>query len=484
MKIFNYISVSVYVLLAIFLVLISAYYSASFNELFSIFLFLGLAILFLSLFKTYVMVVGLLILSFIQYYISLFITNPLIDNVDAILIVLLVISLKITEIRKGRDYSSHQNPIFKKYELFLIIFSLFLVISAFINEVPIAPASLGMFQLLKSFLLFYIGLYLSFSYKLNEQTVVKVTKFILFLLFIIAVLGILQFILGSNFSTTLHLVEVFRFGAVRATSIFEHPIVFGLVMVMTLLVAVGLYVYNKSSKRVIVYVSVFLFAVIASSTRQALLSFAFAIFILLLFEKKFKVLFGFLIGIVLLIVLFPEATINQFTDGLDFVEQVGDYYRYDAFLLSLNVLKDHLLIGVGPGRFGGYISYLYMSPIYEEYNFSFGRYKTLDMFWPHMWGELGIIGSFLFLFLLWFTISKTYVSRLNFQTNYLKGVTWGVTASLVSLFVSGFFNPVMEMSNIVIPLFLTSGILVGMSAKIEQTTAAKGNIKLEKDSDG
>lgn len=78
--------------------------------------------------------------------------------------------------------------------------------------------------------------------------------------------------------------------------------------------------------------------------------------------------------------------------------------RNAMFKTSLLIGMDHFPLGAGFGRFGGWISALYYSPLYYEYGLSnvYGLSEAQpsflqDAFWPHVIGELGFVGAALFI---------------------------------------------------------------------------------------
>ncbi len=72
------------------------------------------------------------------------------------------------------------------------------------------------------------------------------------------------------------------------------------------------------------------------------------------------------------------------------------YYRLFAFVQSLKLLVEHPLTGSGPGMFGGLASILWNSPVYDTWPVYFRdmafRIRSIDAFWPVVWGEYGMIG--------------------------------------------------------------------------------------------
>jgi O-antigen ligase len=67
---------------------------------------------------------------------------------------------------------------------------------------------------------------------------------------------------------------------------------------------------------------------------------------------------------------------------------------------GLPIVTDHLLLGVGPGRYGGAVSSIFPSPIYDEYDTGLFRFRTVHNFWLHLLGESGALGTSVFLALM------------------------------------------------------------------------------------
>lgn len=64
---------------------------------------------------------------------------------------------------------------------------------------------------------------------------------------------------------------------------------------------------------------------------------------------------------------------------------------------GLRIIHDHLLLGVGPGRYGGAAATIIPSPVYEEYDTDLAGFRTVHNFWLHLAGEVGAIGLAVFL---------------------------------------------------------------------------------------
>jgi hypothetical protein len=78
------------------------------------------------------------------------------------------------------------------------------------------------------------------------------------------------------------------------------------------------------------------------------------------------------------------------------LETIRGNLRFTLFQDTLPIIRDHLWLGVGPGRFGGNIALITDSPLYAQYHFPPFHYATggqLDMFWTHTVAESGILGT-------------------------------------------------------------------------------------------
>ena len=77
---------------------------------------------------------------------------------------------------------------------------------------------------------------------------------------------------------------------------------------------------------------------------------------------------------------------------------LGGDLRTLFILNAIPIIRDHPLLGVGPGRYGGAVADNYGTPIYEQYDtdrlFWDPQQRTVDNFWLHILVETGIVGFF------------------------------------------------------------------------------------------
>jgi O-antigen ligase len=65
---------------------------------------------------------------------------------------------------------------------------------------------------------------------------------------------------------------------------------------------------------------------------------------------------------------------------------------------AIPIIRDHPVLGAGPGRYGGAVARNEGSPLYDEYTAgTVPREQTVDNFWLHLLAEFGIAGSLVLL---------------------------------------------------------------------------------------
>ena len=92
----------------------------------------------------------------------------------------------------------------------------------------------------------------------------------------------------------------------------------------------------------------------------------------------------------------PPPLFDSTADRLGNVTQADDV-RAHFLRDGLRIVNDHPLLGVGPGRYGGAAATIIPSPVYEEYDTSLFGYRTVHNFWLHLLGEVGALGTAVFL---------------------------------------------------------------------------------------
>jgi putative inorganic carbon (HCO3(-)) transporter len=94
----------------------------------------------------------------------------------------------------------------------------------------------------------------------------------------------------------------------------------------------------------------------------------------------------------------PPAVADWIGSTVDRFDDLGGGDLRIRFLTDgLRIIDDNLLLGVGPGRYGGAAATILGSPVYDEYDTQLFGFRTVHDFWLHLTGEVGVIGVAVFL---------------------------------------------------------------------------------------
>jgi len=279
--------------------------------------------------------------------------------------------------------------------IFLSFFGVMAMISGLVNGNPFLVTVLGVGDYAKYFLVIpFIGLFIN---KREYLDLLLRTLHILTLIF--CIVAIIQFfchlagvplsILGEG------MYSLRRFGILRVSSLLTHPNIFGFYTL--LFFTIDIHVHRRLRWQNVL----FSLGIVLSTSRMVWAAFvAILILFFLANSSRWK---RFQPAIVVGIMTFLVFSYNVFVSmGWVYAFRVYSYFK------SLSILKDNLVWGVGPGMYGGIISLLFHSPVYEKYNFSLfwfqelQAYRSIDQFWMQSLVELGIMGTSIFLVLLFF----------------------------------------------------------------------------------
>ncbi len=142
------------------------------------------------------------------------------------------------------------------------------------------------------------------------------------------------------------------------------------------------------------------------------------------------------------------------------------------YVTGWRIAEDRFPLGAGFGRFGGYVSQLRYSPLYDEYGLSniYGLSRETpsymqDTYWPHILAETGLFGALVllaFFFLLWQRCVHVARKSPNEQTRVI-----ALAASMVlieGLIESG-VAPVFEITLLAYTIAIPLGITLVLGAR-------------------
>lgn len=145
----------------------------------------------------------------------------------------------------------------------------------------------------------------------------------------------------------------------------------------------------------------------------------------------------------------------------------ADEYRGTFLYKALQAFGDYPVLGAGPGRFGGWVSVNYKpSSLYAEYGFSTQGISSIDMFWPHLLVETGIIGTIAYC-TIYLTMMVGTWSQLRESRNQDRESCVNLTLARALLFyvpaicIVGLFSSALESQVCLCQLAVLFGLLGG-----------------------
>ncbi|MFJ6412489.1 hypothetical protein ACIQLG_06790 [Terribacillus saccharophilus] len=278
-------------------------------------------------------------------------------------------------------------------------------ISALTSQVPISISFQGMLLMMKGLLYFFIFANINF----NIKDLTKYKKWFKSIAIVLIIGTVIDLIFTEQFRSLIgnnHFTEYRIPGIVSVNSFFVHPGILGWFMVMLGLYYLAKIKMNEGYRNLIPLL--ILFGIAALTFRfKVVLSIGVVLLILyLLTNLKKSMLYFFPIAILTTcaylmvgdyVVNLTELTIDRYLSV-----SVYDSARTALYYFGLEIAIDNFPLGVGFGRYGGFIARENYSPVYYEYGMhniyglmpSDPKWAT-DTYWPSILGELGFIGFIL-----------------------------------------------------------------------------------------
>lgn len=364
------------------------------------------------------------------------------------------------------------------------------LISAFINILSdtleatkgIFISILGTFDNIKS-----ITMFLPFSVLVwSKKSLIDIYNFLRKIAVIGSVFAIVEFtsllFFDENISEIFYIFDSGlqikgKFGIPAVGSLYNFTNSLALYTLIFVCIDLGMLISGMKINKIVFFI--FIISILTSGSRMGLLSIISVLSIAFFLSPKAerirrksikKISVALIIILVsIFLVMFAMKSILSDLIGLSiarYTEYTGSYRAYSLFF-SLKLLYDKPLFGVGPGMFGGMFSFIFDSPVYRDYGFSqfwyeYGReMNSIDMFWPQIWGEIGIIGFLSFILFM----SQTFIQFLKkgkksilLGDNFLGAILIGCALFLPCLFIMGLG------SSLNIPgIFVPFGCIAGMA---------------------
>lgn len=393
------------------------------------------------------------------------------------------------------EFKIKNTPINLPFVLFLVV----AVSSAIINFVDPSVAVLGLRQIIRFILVFFIVVYL----KPDRSFVKKLTLVMLAIVLFEAGLGIVQAIIGEPLDLLLLPSETRTFGEMVLTSgvaqTWESGTrVFatlgrydrlGTFLAFFLVIAAAILYEMKKGKEIgkkfiwLIFL-VGLPALVLTYSRSAWFGFLLGFLFIALWIKKDRrvliaslsivaILVGYLVYSGLMVrylIDTPQQTVvERFFETFSYERWSGEYYGLGRLFWMvqtvITVVPASPLFGFGPGQYGGgAVTALNNTKVYEQLGLPYGVYGTdgyIDNNWFSLWGETGTLGLafYLWMYLVLFAYSiKVY--RDNKGDPFVRALALGFAAAMIAVALNAFLASFLEVRTLAFYLWLYGGFIV------------------------
>ena len=315
-------------------------------------------------------------------------------------------------VRRGTFASALRDPVL----LFIVLFAAIGVISGFVNAVPPLVIGLGLFLTVDAIAVYFLARMAGF----DVRSATLIIGSLVGLAVVVSVFGILQVAVHPDLFGFASFAGRFGEGG-RITAFTGNPnmvaAIIGLALPFPLFGT--LHLERVRDRRIAGGIVVLLvLALLLTFSRGAWIAVGLGVLLGTLFldRRTLLVLAAAVVvawGLTIVMprhVLVAEEDLHLYFIDADggpsivdsTVERFGEVYerrdlRMRFVLEGLPIVNDNLWLGVGPGRYGGAAATIIPSPVYAEYETGLYGFRTVHNFWLHMLGEVGVIGTAVFL---------------------------------------------------------------------------------------
>jgi O-antigen ligase len=280
------------------------------------------------------------------------------------------------------------------------------ILSAVVNGVPPSVAGAGLVFTLDAAVMFVLPRLVPF----DARSAARAVDAFVAVAAAAALLAMGQVLLHPNFLGLESFNGRFAEGQ-RIASIFVSPNLLGVVLAMALPFPAHRLAVARGRQRLApgVLTLLLVLALLYSFSRGAWLALAVAVVAMGLLVERRVIVALLVVGAIafVLALVLPRHVLYADRDAEQFdvfaatfgrVEALGEGDLRVAFVANAApIIRDHPLVGAGPGRYGGAVARSFGSPLYAEYTEGtppIGR--TVDNFWLHLLVEAGVLGTVAF----------------------------------------------------------------------------------------
>jgi hypothetical protein len=334
----------------------------------------------------------------------------------------------------------------RNWKFDFLIYTIFIavllgLISSIIHKVPLIVLVQGAVLMFKGFLVLFIFRSISFT----ESDINKYKTIFKKITYIVLIFAFIDLLFSHTFRPIINTDQKFdiRMGLVSIQSIFIHPGLYGWFLAIVGAYMLSAYTENKNKNTGINALVLFI-ASIFSFRFKTIIAIIFNSFFALFQQQQFSwqgikqnirnfrkskaflpsTIIGSALGIIAIfaVIQLTLMTIERYIT-IDYTESARKALYLFGFIIAIKEFP----FGVGFGRYGSWTAREHYSPVYLEYDLDkiYGLYSqdpkwATDTYWPSILGELGIIGSLLFITIFVYLILYIYKGYKTIQKSDFK----------------------------------------------------------------
>lgn len=344
------------------------------------------------------------------------------------------------------------------YKLWLISISLFLIIACFFSSAPLLNYLLGIVFTFLFVIMFVLGA----NTKSKTNVILKIFKGLLIFFLLMSIIPMSEGLFGE---------VSFRW----VPTLFRELGAYAAAMNIGTIVALSMYIIT--SKKKYLYLAIFFsFAVLLTILKKTIISNIIVWFVFYILhtgsKNKMKLIFYFIISIFIGYYIVGNSLIDNYNQNANYLEGVGPsgHVRIAMYIASYNIALDYFPFGSGMGTFGSLSSIINgYSNVYFDYGVSTigsnsptdvaaGHHTLLDTYWPHILGELGFIGTLLFLYLWFYPVKLALFKIRSTKDTFIKGLSFYILLVVITISWEGFTLYTPEIPSFVLLLSGLSGL--------------------------
>lgn len=412
-----------------------------------------------------------------------------------VLIYLLIAIVLIRMIVKRRKYVP--TPI----DLPFVFFVVTALASLVLNAVPLFNGLLGLRQIVRFILLFFVTVQLD-----PDEIFIKRLTLVMFAIMVFqGLLGFMQSIVGApldeflipserRFYESIQLTtgtEQFWSPGTRVFATLGRYDQLGTFLSFFFAIALGLWYQLKDERyrrMLLAAMVVALPAFLLTLSRASWFGFALALFVVgAVLMKDKRVRLGYLACVIVAVsyLAYSGLAVRYLVDSADqtFVERFFEAFSYERWrgeYLGLGrlfwvvqtvttVVPAAPLFGWGPGQYGGgAAAALGNVNVYQELNLPFGVYGSegyIDNNWFSLWGETGTIGIAFYLWMYFALMLLAYRTWKRSENPHTRGLALGLFGALLAVGFQAFLATYLEVRTLALYVWLYAAFVYVLARK-------------------